>query len=92
LIQNKVLKASHSGKCLDVANASTKNGESIMQFDCHGGDNQRVTYVPASGQIKFKHSGKCLDVATASNKNGEIVQQWDCHNGDNQKWDIDANV
>jgi hypothetical protein len=88
----KSLKVKHSGKCLDVADASQANGFRVHQWDCHGGDNQKWTYDSNTGQIKVKHSGKCLDVAEVSQANGFRVHQWDCHGGDNQKWTYDSNT
>ncbi|THV36456.1 RICIN domain-containing protein [Glycomyces buryatensis] len=83
--------ARHSGKCLDVASASTANGATVQQYDCWNGANQQFE-VRDSGsgyaQIIARHSGKCLDVASASTANGATVQQYDCWNGANQQWDL----
>lgn len=38
--------ARHSGKCLDVWNASRDSGVNIIQWDCHGGDNQKFELRP----------------------------------------------
>jgi glucosylceramidase len=35
------LVASHSGKCLDVYGAGQQNGARVIQWNCHGGPNQR---------------------------------------------------
>ena len=32
--------ARHSGKCLDVYAASLEDGASVIQWQCHGGQNQ----------------------------------------------------
>jgi N-acetylmuramoyl-L-alanine amidase len=81
------LVAKHSGRCMDVYGASRDNGAAIIQWDCHNGDNQAWSLVPAGNdyyKLIAKHSGKCLDVYGASRDNGARLIQWDCHGGDNQ--------
>src|ERR671912_2899996 len=39
--------ARHSGKCLDVERASQNDVAAIIQWTCHGGDNQRWRLEPA---------------------------------------------
>lgn len=83
-----LIKAKHSGKCLDIAGWSTANGAEVLQWSCHGGNNQRFrVYDAGKGywQIQSKHSGKCLDVWGAATQSGAQVRQGDCHGGDNQK-------
>ena len=83
--------AKHSGKCLDVSGGSRSNGADVIQWNCHGGDNQLWRLVPAAGgyfRIIAKHSGKCLDVSGGSRSNGADVIQWNCHGGDNQRWKL----
>lgn len=83
-----LVKAKHSGKCLDVGGGSRNNGANIIQWNCHGGDNQRFRIYDAGNgywYLQAKHSGKCLDVKGWSNQNGAEIHQWDCHGGDNQK-------
>jgi hypothetical protein len=85
------LTARHSGKCLDVAGASGKSGADVLQWDCHGKDNQKWRLVSKGGDfyaLVASHSGKCLDVAGVSGKSGADVLQWDCHGKDNQTWRV----
>jgi len=85
------LTARHSGKCLDVAGASGKNGADVQQWDCNNGNNQKWSLVSKGGDLytlAALHSGKCLDVAGSRNDNGADVLQWDCHGKDNQTWRI----
>ncbi len=82
------IRSVHSGKCLDVTDASTADRAPLQQWTCHGGANQRFA-LRATGpyyQIVAAHSGKCLDVEAAAPANGARVVQWPCHTGDNQKW------
>jgi hypothetical protein len=44
-------QAMHSGKVLDVANASSDNGVQIIQWDWHGGSNQRWRRLPYTVRI-----------------------------------------
>ena len=65
--------ARNSGQVLDVAGASTEDGARIIQWDWHGGDNQRFRLEPLGDgyvHIVAKHSGKVLDVAGASARHG----------------------
>ena len=54
----------NSGKCLDVASASTADGANIIQYTCGSGTNQQWQWVATGSyfQLKARHSGKCLDV------------------------------
>lgn len=83
----------HDDKCLEVSNASTTNGASIVAWPCKGGNNQRWNFVKrADGnyQIVNRNSGKCLAVAGSSTANGALIQQVSCGSGDNQAWAIET--
>jgi len=76
--------AQHSGKCLDLNLNSPgrgyNNGDRIIQWDCHGGQNQKW-YVVAVGdgyQIRSAFSRKCLDVSGVSTADGAPMHQWEC--------------
>ena len=64
--------ARHSGKCLDVSSASTDDGAAIIQWQCHGGENQqwRVEAVTGGYRLVARNSGKCLDVQGESTNDG----------------------
>jgi hypothetical protein len=82
-------KAKHSGLCLDIEESSLDDGTKIIQWNCHGGDNQKWLFVSDGNgyyQIKAKHSGKCVDESLTDN--GATVSQYGCHNGGNQKWQL----
>jgi len=83
------LVSSQSGKCLDVAGASTANNANVQQFTCNGGDNQKWQMVENSDgyvTLKNKLSAKCLDVAGASTANNANVQQFTCGTDGNQRF------
>jgi Ricin-type beta-trefoil lectin domain len=75
-------------KCIDIYGASTANGANTIQWDCHGGNNQRFTYNANDKTIKVTHSGKCLSVTANNMKEGGQVLQYDCTGSANQKWDL----
>lgn len=85
------LVAQHSGKCMDVSNASYANGAHIMQFGCHDGLNQKWRF-EATGDGYYKivsaHSGKCMDVNQALTGDGAQYIQHDCHGGTNQQFTL----
>ena len=82
----------HSGKVLDVADASLADGATIWQWTPHGGRNQRWAAEPQGDgtfRIVASHSGKVLDVAELSTADGGRVHQWTWHGGANQRWTIE---
>ena len=87
------LVASHSQKCLDVYGGSLDDGASIIQWQCHGGDNQQWRLEVAGdgySRIVSRHSGKCLDVYGGSLDDGGSIIQWQCHGGENQNWRLEV--
>jgi hypothetical protein len=77
----------HSGKCQDVYGASQSDAANVVQWACHGGDNQKLLLEDRGGgyyALKYKHSGKCTDVYGAGQTNGANMIQWGCHYNDNQ--------
>ncbi|MFG2878723.1 RICIN domain-containing protein [Streptomyces sp. NPDC048337] len=89
------LKAGHSFKCMDVAGFSTENGGNVVQWNCHGGANQRWRISGQAWQenhntfnLVSEYSGKCLDVEGVSTQNKANVHQWEClgYPQRNQRW------
>lgn len=79
----------NSGKCVDVVSGSTADGAEIIQYDCHGGANQRWRLEDADGgyhRIVSEASGGCLDVDGSSTADGARIIQWACNGGANQQW------
>ena len=82
--------AKHSGKCIDVSGASLAPLAGIIQYTCHGGDNQRFILMrkeDGSYLIVAKHSGMCLDVQGASLGAVQLIQ-YPCHGGGNQRFNL----
>jgi ricin-type beta-trefoil lectin protein/glycosyl hydrolase family 43 len=81
--------ARHSGKVMDVINASTANNAEVKQWSWNGGANQKWSFQDAGGgyvRLVNLNSGKCLDVANASTADGANVIQYTCGSGTNQQW------
>ncbi|UYZ62935.1 RICIN domain-containing protein [Hymenobacter weizhouensis] len=87
-----VLTARHSGKALDVENASTDNGGRLQQWENYSGKNQIWTLTATTDgyyTITNEHSGKVLDVQDVSPDNGANVHQWENFGADNQLWKVE---
>lgn len=82
----------HSGKCIDVEGNQLHDGAKVLQYDCHGGDNQKFLLQYNSDDNTYyivnKHSGKVLDIPWPHNTSMPI-HQWSLWFGVNQKWILD---
>ena len=82
-----MFKSVSSGKCLDVAAASTADGAAVQQWDCNGTGAQlfHVSSV-GGGYVKIVNatSNKALDVTDVSTADGALIQQWTYGGGTNQ--------
>jgi glucosylceramidase len=77
------------GKCLDVTDGSTANGNQPQLWDCVAGSANQQWTVGGDGTIKGL--GKCLDVANNSTADGAAVHLWDCSSTvASQKWTVSA--
>jgi hypothetical protein len=85
-----LVKAVHSGKCMEVAGAGTGNGSNVQQWSCVPTATHHQWQFTAIGDGYYKiinvNSGKALDVAGISWADGANIYQWDYLNGSNQKW------
>jgi hypothetical protein len=80
--------SSANGKCLDVTNGSTANGNLPQMWTCAAGPNQTWTY---GDDKSLKGLGKCLDVADGAVTDGAVVHLWDCYAGlTSQQWTYTA--
>lgn len=83
------LTARHSGKCLDVKDASRAAGATVIQWACHGGANQQWSMEDAGGgywRLKAGHNGMCLDLASQSAANAVGLVQANCGSVTSQQW------
>ncbi|MFE9452425.1 alpha-L-fucosidase [Streptomyces sp. NPDC006739] len=79
----------NSGKALDVADASTADGATLIQWPYGGGTNQQWTLLPnTDGSFRLRNikSGKVLQSAD-STQGSSLVQQQD-NGGDDQCWKL----
>ncbi len=77
-----------NGKCLDVTNGSTANGNLPQMWSCASGPNQSWTFAD-DGSVRGL--GKCLDVAGGAVTDGAVVHLWDCFAGlTSQQWTLNA--
>jgi chitinase len=85
------VRAVHSGKCAEVAGASTTRGAAILQEPCNQQKSQVWTLKNLGSNtynLVSQNSGLCLDVTGGSMADGGAIEQWTCNGGDNQKWHI----
>ncbi|MET9855412.1 RICIN domain-containing protein [Streptomyces sp. NPDC006450] len=88
----ETLYASHSAKCLEIADWRRDNGAPARQWDCTQQANQAwvFSYVGNSADrvvtLRNAHSGKCLEIADWRTDNGAPARQWDCTGGENQQF------
>ncbi|MFF9542567.1 alpha-L-fucosidase [Streptomyces albidoflavus] len=78
----------HSGKVLEVADASGADGAAIIQWPWTGGDNQRwrlLTSGDGSVRLVNVRSGKVLDSPGGSAAGAGLIQ-WSDQSADNQRW------
>lgn len=78
-----------SGKCLDIASASRRDGARLNEFPCGRQANQRFLPEYMSDNIyslKALHSSKCIDVPGGTAQTGTRLQQYRCHSGPSQTW------
>ncbi len=78
----------NSGKCLDVAAASTADGANVQQYSCNGTGAQAFDL---SVEGKYYHlvnanSGKSVDVLGSGTADGTNVDQWTTYPADNQRF------
>ncbi|RYZ73972.1 MAG: glycosyl hydrolase family protein [Proteobacteria bacterium] len=85
--------SANSNLCLDVENFSTALSAPLLQWDCHGGNNQQFRLVPSGAgyyELRNVNSGLCLDVASYSLSEGAQILQFTCHGGPNQKFAVQS--
>ncbi|MEU8349790.1 lectin [Streptomyces sp. NPDC048845] len=75
-----------SGRCLDVDNASTAPGATVLVWDCHTAANQLWTSWE-NGEIRV-FGDKCLDAMDQGTANGTPVITWPCNGQANQRWTL----
>jgi poly(3-hydroxybutyrate) depolymerase len=86
---NVMIAGTGSGRCIDVPGSTSTNGTQVQLWDCHGGTNQRWTYI-TNRQLTV-YGNKCLDASGQGTTNGTTVVIWDCNGQANQQWNVNSN-
>merc|ERR1711879_967086 len=79
----------HPGKCLDVKDHESYNGNVVQLWDCLDNDDDQY-WVIDDDALSYKirwasHPEKCLDVKDHNRQNGAVLQIWDCEEGDDDQ-------
>jgi hypothetical protein len=83
------LVSSLNGKCLDVTDGSTTNGNQPQMWSCTSGNQNQQWTLADNGSVQGR--GKCLDLANNSTANGAVVHLWDCYDTvATQKWTLNT--
>ncbi|MFC5664159.1 RICIN domain-containing protein [Kitasatospora misakiensis] len=91
------ITARHSGKVLEVGDASTDNGAAVRQWEWDGGVHQQWRPEPVGDgwyRLVARHSGRVLQIAVGTDgaRNGAPVRQQEWANADHQKFRLDPLV
>ncbi|MGY0458628.1 RICIN domain-containing protein [Kitasatospora sp. cg17-2] len=91
------ITARHSGKVLEVADASTDNGAAVRQWEWSGGAHQQWRPEPVGDgwyRLVARHSDKVLQIALGNDgtRNGAPVRQQEWSNADHQKFRLDPQI
>jgi chitinase len=85
------IASAFSGKCVDIAGASTANGAQVQQYQCNGTGAQTFA-LRNMGQGWYRllntHSGKAIDIDSASTADGAKVQQYTDNGTSAQRFSI----
>lgn len=57
---SKQVVSQNSDKCLDALHSGTTNGTKVIQYQCHGGANQKWDFL-STGQIRNVNANKCIE-------------------------------
>ncbi|MEZ4607862.1 MAG: RICIN domain-containing protein [Deinococcales bacterium] len=79
-----------SNRCMDVFGSGLQDGADVIQWGCHGGNNQKwlIEKMTAGYRLVAQHSNKVMDVANGSMASGANVAQWTWNAGNNQQWTV----
>lgn len=87
------VKVLHSLKCVDVRGNSTDAGADIIQYYCHGENNQKWYFHDMGGNsysIISKSSGLCIEAQSNPEGSIEIIQNACNMNNLDQLWQVDV--
>lgn len=87
-----VIKAVHSGKCLDIDASSLLDDGNVQQYTCNGTGAQAFDLKLENGNYHLvnANSGKGLAVLGSGLGDGVNIHQWTVYNLDNQRFSLIA--
>ena len=86
------IRATASGRCLDVPNRSTTSGTQVEIWDCNAGTNQTWTRTSSNQLTVYSGSSQmCLDATGNQTAPGTKVEIWTCNGQANQQWQVNSN-
>jgi hypothetical protein len=74
----------NGNKCIDDADASTKDGTAIRIWTCNATSAQSWTWNSDDGTLRVLD--KCMDVTGGDTANGTQIQLWACNGTGAQQW------
>ncbi|WP_433616104.1 ricin-type beta-trefoil lectin domain protein [Dactylosporangium sp. CA-139114] len=83
------ITSSANGKCLDVTDGSTADGNQPQMWTCYAGSANQAWTLADNGSVQGL--GKCLDVVNGATNDGAVVHLWTCYDSvASQKWSLNA--
>ncbi|WP_426505021.1 ricin-type beta-trefoil lectin domain protein [Dactylosporangium sp. McL0621] len=83
------ITSSANGKCLDVTDGSTADGNQPQMWTCYAGSANQAWTFADNGSVQGL--GKCLDVVGGATTDGAVVHLWTCYDSvASQKWTLNA--
>jgi hypothetical protein len=80
----------HDSRCMDVTGAQTGDNVNLIQWNCHGANNQSFTFTPVSGVANTytinTFAGKCVTVSGASTADNAAIVQLTCDGSASQQF------
>lgn len=80
----------HDSRCMDVTGAQTGDNVNLIQWNCHGSNNQSFTFTPVTGVANAytigTFAGKCVTVSGASTADNAAIVQSTCNGSTSQQF------
>ena len=79
---------SQTTACLDIKDASTRNGALLQVWSCNGSIQQKLTYRPRPDTTvaTVMTLGRCMEAANSATANGTTVWSRECNTKPGQDW------
>ncbi len=83
--------STHCGKCIDIPGNVKENARPIIQYTCHGKNNQKWHFIEVEKgfyKIKSLEADKFLTVSGSWKTNGALIVLWEDLSADNQLFKV----